>query len=277
MLTPNVFEVDGAGFQRDVVEQSAKRPVLVDFWAPWCGPCRSLTPVLEALAEQYQGRFGVARINTDENPELAAQFAIRSIPSVKLFKQGRVVDEFVGVRPAAAIKAMLQPHLERDSDAVRRQAAAVASEQPERALQLLREALAADPENFRIHPDLAEHLLRAEQPEEAERLLNLLPPAQRDEAVEKLLVRVRIAKALADTGAGESPQPGIQGEYVAALRLIEQGRYADALDALFDILQRDRHFGEDAARKRIIDVFTLLGHQEPMVKRYRAKLAAMLN
>ncbi|HDK37520.1 MAG TPA: thioredoxin, partial [Thiolapillus brandeum] len=149
--SPYIVEITNDNYQTAVLEQSHKVPVLVDFWASWCQPCQMLMPVLANLAEQYQGKFILAKINTEEQQELAAQFGIRSIPTVKLFRNGDPVDEFAGALPESEIRKFLEKHISRESDAMVDQAEQLLLQGDlENALKLLQQAKQTDPENSNI-------------------------------------------------------------------------------------------------------------------------------
>src|SRR5512138_646695 len=153
-MSSTVTAVTTASFPTEVVNASAEQPVLVDFWAPWCGPCRALGPVLEQVADETDGRVKVVKVNTDENQDLAQQFQIRSIPAVKLFRGGRVVDEFVGAQPLARVRAFLEPHLPRAS-AVEHVAARELAERGDyaAAIDALRKVASSDPANLDARRD----------------------------------------------------------------------------------------------------------------------------
>jgi putative thioredoxin len=283
--SPHVIAITGDDFDGPVLKRSADVPILVDFWAPWCGPCRALTPILKRLAETYQGRFLLATVNVDQNPRIALDHRVQSIPYVKLFKNGQAVEEFLGVQPEPVIRALLDRHVERDSDQMRRKAAEMADRADlSSALRTLREALAADPENTRIHPDLAALLLRAERYDEAEELLDELP-AQRqlDDDITTLKIRIKYARIASESPPIEALRQAIaadpgncEARYRLSARLIADGEIEPALEQLLDIMRRDRAFREDAGRKGLVECFALLDGQGPLVKRYRQLMSAAL-
>ncbi len=280
------FDVDAGNFQQIVIEGSRKVPVVVDFWAEWCGPCKMLKPILEKLAEEYQGKFILAKVNSDQNQELAAQFAVRGIPSVKAVFNGQVVDEFSGAIPEGAVREFLARIIPSPADELRHKAAEQrASGDLPGALQTLGEASHADLENEQIRIDAAEILMDLGQPEEAKRLLDGLAPATlMDERPQQLLARLSFLlgsqvggdeQGLRDRIAAEPND--MQSRMDLANLLVAAGRHQEGLDQLLEIVRLDRNWNDDAARKAILAVFNLLGGQGELVSAYRRRLASALN
>ncbi|MGH8536035.1 MAG: tetratricopeptide repeat protein [Gammaproteobacteria bacterium] len=281
----NVVEVDQDNFDAQVRQRSRVIPVLVDFWAPWCAPCRVLSPILAKLGQEYQGRVVVATVDTDKNQRLALEHRIQSIPAVKLYKNGEVIDEFLGVQPESVIRVLLDRHIERASDRQRAAAAAALGRgDADAAERLLRQALVMDPDNQRLHPDLAGVLVERGRFEEAHGIIADLP-AQRqlDEDIRALRIRIdfaRVAHAAPEEAMLKQridADPGdCEARYQLSARLIMGGRFEPALEQLMEIIRRDRKYRDDGARKAIVDVFTLLGAQDPLVRRYRALMSSAL-
>lgn len=281
----SIIEVNQDDFDRLVIERSNELPVMVDFWAPWCAPCRILRPILEKLAEEYAGKFLLATVNTDENPSLALDYAIRSIPTVKIFRNGEVVDEFLGAQPERVIRAILERHLERASDRLRA-SATLARERSDlqTARQLLEKALVSDPENHRIRPELAQVLIEMGDYAQAKAVLEQLPVnEQQDEPIAALFIRIKYGQIVQEAPEEAvleqliTADPGnLQARYQLSVRQLMKEEFEPALVNLFEILRRDRQFGGDAARKAILDIFTLLGGTGPLVKRYRSRLSSVL-
>jgi putative thioredoxin len=283
---PSIVDVTAEDFHEAVVEVSRQRPVVADFWAAWCGPCQSLMPVLERLAEEYDGAFRLARVNTDEQQQLASEWGVRGLPTVKVFRHGEVVEEFSGAQPESAIRPLIDNHLPRASDATVEQAEAEREAgRPEAALALLRPLAEAEPDNSRLQLLLIELLTEAGHPDEARTHLDRLPVnLASDPRVEQLRARVTLARI-----AGEGPEDAtledrlaadgddLEARYHRAARHALSGDHEKALADFLHILQRDRGFAEDGGRKGLLAVFELLGNEGELVNRYRGRMFAALH
>ena len=282
--SPYVFEIDESNYEQVVLQGSRRVPVLVDFWASWCQPCQILMPLLAKLADEYQGRFILAKINTEEQQAIAAQFGIRSIPNVKLFRDGQPVDEFAGALPEAEIRAFLERHLPRASDgSVAEAEQRLHAGDRDGAVELLKQAPLEDPGNPRILMAMAQIKVAAGDFEAAEQTLSSLPPdEQAKPEVRHLLGQVffgriaaqespdvssaRLAEATDDSAA----------RYRQAAHQIGIGEIDAAAENLLGIMQKDRAFGDDAARTALLKLFDMLG-DEPSVNRYRARMFNLLH
>ena len=275
------FDVGDADFETAVIERSRQVPVLLDCWAPWCGPCRALKPLLEKLVAAYEGRFALAKLNSDENPQVAALLGLRSIPHVVLFKDGRPVDQFNGALPESQVRAFLDNHLQPPSEAdqLRRRAQDAA---PAEAQALLRQALALEPENPELLTDLAELLAAGPRADEARQLLAQVPAVLRGERQQALQARLDFA-ALRPAGDPVALHQRIDADpkdfgarfELAALHA-HDGDFGAAFETLLEVVLRDKAEQREQARARMVEWFGLCP-DAAVVDRARRRLAMYLN
>jgi putative thioredoxin len=281
-----VFDVTEADFEARVLEASIDVPVLLDCWAPWCGPCRSLGPVLEKLAKAYGGRFLLAKINTDEAPNISAALRIRSIPLVVLFAGGRPLDQFVGALPEGQIRQFLDKHLAQFAPAgspvdEMRQAAADAPD-PAQAEAILREALQVEPGHAEATLDLAERVIARGALDEAAKLLESVPAAERKDRHAALSKRIEMAK---NRPQGD-PKPllervarngkDFEARFGLAALLAHDGDWNAAFDQLLEVVLRDKGEAREKARLQLVEWFGLSPDAEA-VSRGRRYLGMYLN
>lgn len=259
---PLSFDVGEADFEAAVLERSLQVPVLLDCWAPWCGPCKSLGPVLEKLAKEYDGQFVLAKLNTDEAPQLSAMLRMRSIPLVMLFIGGQPVDQFVGALPEGQVRAFLDKHLQPQASPID-QLRAEAAEAPddETAMALLHEALSIDPGHPEVTLDVAERLIAAGALDDAQRALDSLPEADRPERHAALTRRIALA---ANRPAGD-PQAlaariaanpkDFEARFALAALQAHAGDFAAAFEQLLDVVLRDKAEAREKARVQLVEWF----------------------
>lgn len=285
-MSTHVIDASEADFQQSVIEESNKRLVLVDFWAPWCGPCRALTPIMEKLAHEHAGRFLLARVNSDDNQSLASEYGVRGIPNVKAFSGGKLVDEFSGAVPEGTVRQFIARLLPSPAEEQRRAAMQTyASGDADAALAGLEAAQAAEPANDTIRIDRTEILIGLGRSEEAAALLDELAPlAAMEPRVEHLRARLTFAGS-APTGQSTATleervanhPDDLDARLALAKQYVAAKQFEPALQHLLEIIRADRNFGEDAGRKTMLAVFELLGNDHQLTGRYRRLLAASIN
>ncbi len=280
------FDVSIQDFEAKVLIPAETVPVVVDFWAPWCEPCKVLKPMLEKLAEEYKGRFILAKVNSDENPELAQHFGVRSIPSVKVLFQGQLVDEFNGAIPESQIRAFLDrialPEGPEQINLREQAAALVAEGKLEEALAVLVQASQANPQDQAIQLDAVDVLMQLGRHDEAKQLLGGEYANEPDRA-NALRARLALLDGAADTAPLEAKLEANPDDHATRLELSKayaaQSRFREALEAALEVARRDRFFNEGAARKAILALFEALSGEQydDLVREFRRKLSATLN
>lgn len=278
-----IIDVTAENFD-EVMETSFKVPVLVDFWASWCQPCLVLMPILARLAEEYDGKFVLGKVNTEADQALAARFGIRGIPNVKLFRDGKQVDEFTGALPEQAVREFLDRHVAHESDATVLQARERLEDgDAAAAVALLNEARELDPGNARIAIALAEAQAASGDVDGAEATIRSLPANEQIKPeVETLKSRLFFEAQVADAPATEELEGRLENEpddieaaFQLGLRKVLEEDYDRALALLLGVMEKDRSFRDDAGRRSLVRAFDLLG-DDARVGDYRRRMAKLL-
>ncbi|MCK4708414.1 MAG: thioredoxin [Gammaproteobacteria bacterium] len=288
--SPHIHNVTLEDFESVVIQSSFKQPVLVDFWAEWCQPCKSLIPVLHKLAEEYQGAFILAKVNTDEQGDLAAQAGVKSLPTVKLFVEGKIVNEFMGALPESEVRKFLDPYIQstsqNESEQILNDAIQAFSEGNEKeAMEMLNAALANDPQNVNLKINMAKLVANQNDFDSALALIDTLSDSEKEQQeVKQILSQIKLAKQLKDAPDPEELEQRIKDnpdDLDAFLQmsnyLIAGENYEAAITILMQIMQKDRTFNDDAGRKGLIAIFDMLGSDNPLVQKYRRKMFALLH
>ncbi|NOQ80156.1 MAG: tetratricopeptide repeat protein [Gammaproteobacteria bacterium] len=283
---PFVVDIqDSAHFEQQVLELSKQQPVLVDFWADWCQPCKVLIPLLTKLSEEYKGAFILAKVNADEQQELVAAAGVRNLPTVKLYKDGIVVDEFMGAKTESELRQFLDAHIENDTDNKIKEALSCSDAGDyEQATEILKNLNQQDPSNSGVYIAIAKVYLQSGDFENCEAVLKALPAnIQATDDVKKLQDELNLAKATSDApdvsellSQLESDPDNHEVRLQLANQYIVSHQYEQALEALLYILIQDMSFQDGAAKATMLKIFEILGPQEALTRSYRTKLATLL-
>jgi len=280
---PHVFDATTATFETEVLQKSLQTPVLVDFWASWCEPCKTLGPMLEKLAAEYHGAFELAKVDVDAEQQIAAAFQIRSVPTVFLVKGGQLVDGFPGAIPEGQLREFLAQHGVTPAEPAADAVAEPEPLDPQAQVDVLRAAIAAEPDKDELKLDLALALLQTGGTAEASTLIDALPAnlATDDRAV-RARARLDFANALQDAPAAETLAARIaangddlQARHLRGVQLLLGGEDEAALEQFLAMLRSDRTFAEGLPRKLLIDAFKVIA-DEDLVGRYRRRMASLL-
>ncbi|GIX32023.1 MAG: co-chaperone YbbN [Porticoccaceae bacterium] len=283
-MSERIVQITRENARRYLLEESSARPVLIDFWASWCAPCKALKPLLETLAEEYAGAFLLAEVDVDALPELAAQFGVRSVPTVVLMRDGRPVDAFQGAVPESALRAFLEPHLPAPWQAhLRRARELLAAGAAEQALELARQAVGESGGAAEASLVNAEAALALGRLAEARELLEGVPEGERDGVWEALAHRLAEREAAAEPAELRQLRERVaarpddlEARFELAAALARADRVREALPLLYGILQVARDFREGEARRLLVELIGRLGKGHPLAVEYQKKLYNLL-
>ena len=254
-------------FSTDVLQASFNKPILVDFWAEWCGPCRVLGPSLERLAAKNNGEWSLVKVNSDENPELSAEYGIRSIPNVKLFYKGEVINEFVGALPEQAIIEWLKKNIPgKHQDLLSNAETLLSSGNEMEAQQILDELLRKDPRNSSAKILLAKILLFKDSQKALELISGEEETNDTDEVISAIKTIADLLNESKNSALEDSPTKNL---YLEAVNHLREKRFDLSLEKFIEIIRTDRFFGDDIARKSCIAIFKYLGEENKITAAYR--------
>jgi putative thioredoxin len=282
---PHVFTATTDTFETEVLQKSMSTPVLVDFWATWCEPCKTLGPILEKLAGDYNGAFELAKVDVDAEQQIAAAFQIRSVPTVFLVKDGQIVDGFPGAMPEGQLRAFLQQHGVEPAEAAANEASPeeLAPLSPAEQVAALREAIDAEPDKDELKLDLALSLLGTGDAVESETLLDALPAnlATDDRAI-KARARLGFATLLKDAPAPQAleaalaqDEADLRARHLLGVHRLVAGDAEGGLEQFLELLRRDRAWEDGLAKKSLIDAFRVI-EDEDLVGKYRRRMSSLL-
>lgn len=288
-MTDTVIDVTAETFQAQVMESSMQKLVLLDFWATWCQPCKQLIPVLMKLANESNGDFLLAKVDIDQNKELAEHFKVRSVPTVKFIRNGQIVDEFSGLLSESEIKGKLSNHIQRESDELYQQAMEALQQGDNSAIAKMQEICLNDTDNQKISIHFASILAQTQQFEQAKLFIDALPKIlQNKDEIKSITAQIGIAESAKDLPdpssimkAIEKDPNDLKARHQFSQQLVLQGDVASAMEQLLEIIKRDRKFKDDLGRKELLKLFDIVSTQgeqgAKILSDYRRKLALALN
>lgn len=283
-MNEHIVHVTMANAKEILIDESFQRPVLVDFWADWCGPCKSLMPILEKLANEYAGQFVLAKVDCDAEQRIAQQFGVRSLPTVMLMKDGQPADGFVGAQTETAVRQMLEKFLPKPWDLQLEQArTAIAADDYGSALTLLRNAYEESRKRADIGMELAAVLIALKRFDEASAQLDLIKLVDRDQRYQQLLAQIELQREAAKTPEIRSLEEtlrqapdDLEVAYQLALQYSQNQQHREALDLLIEIVRKNKQFRDGGAKKTLLDIIAMLGNSDPLAKEYQRKLFSLM-
>lgn len=265
------YDVDN--FTSQVIERSRQIPVLVDFWAEWCGPCKTLGPVLERLAEHSDGRWTLAKVDTEKHTDVAMQFNIRSIPNVKMFVDGKVAAEFVGALPEAMVKQWLQKNLpSKFRKDVEQAEQLLMDDQVDKAQTTLQTVLQDEPGNRKAQVMLAQTYLFSDQT----KAIDLIKDVEADSEYSDVAEAIRTFASLLGKSPDTLPESPVKQTYLGAIEKLRANNFSGALEKFIDVIRTERYYDDDGSRKACIAIFKILGEENETTGKYRRDFSTAL-
>ena len=282
--TAHIVEIDESNAQQLLIEESMTRPVIVDFWADWCGPCKQLMPILEKLAEEYQGAFLLAKVNADEQQMLAQQLGVRSLPTVMVIKDGQPIDGFSGAQPESAVREMLDKHLPPPQAGALAEAEQLLTDGDiPGALALYRSAWEESGQKLEMTLAYATALVSVNRLDEAETVLQGVRLADQDARYEQLMAQIELGREAARSPEMEALEAALAASpddhatrVKLAVQLSQVSQYREALEHLLTVLRADKDFNNGEVRKVYLDTLATIGKGDPLAAEYQRKLFSLM-
>lgn len=284
VASPHIVEINESNAQAMLIDESMNRPVVVDFWADWCAPCKQLMPILEKLANEYGGAFLLAKVNADEQQGLAGQLGVRSLPTVMVIKEGQPVDGFAGAQPESAVREMLEKHLPSPWEAKLAEAAELmAAEDYAAALAIYRQAWEESGKKIELIFAYAHALIVANRCDDAEAVLKEVKLVDQDATYEQLMAQLELKREAAKSPEVEALEAELakdESNHAVRVKLAVQqsqvGQFRDALENLLTVLKADRDFNNGEAKRLYLDTIATIGKGDPLAAEYQRKLFSIL-